>query len=306
MRHILITLLLLVAWSAAGQRTFTGRTITADGMAVEGVSISIENSGVGTTSDRRGVFSLRIPEGLKNDTISVTHVAYEEIKVPVATLGGDITFTLTPHSLEAEEVLVEGGRARRVTIDQRGNRAQLWSWTFSEELAEFGTYIDIEDNFLVHSFRVKTLSPVENLNVIFKAELMVYRVYDGYMAGVMRCPAWFGRIGSDMRFIYEKPLRPFEQALEEEEDGFIKIDDFTIKDYDHSIRPDKELILEKGRYLITLKYIITPENVLLLQFPWMLPRFVAYNGPGVRRYGNELEFDACDKNPGILLRGYGE
>ncbi len=365
MKQILIILCLFVVCSAAGQRIISGHTVTADGAAIEGVSITIEGTSVGTTSNREGEFSLRIPARFSNNTLSVTHVAYNALRRPVATLKNDEIFTLTQRSLEAEEVLVEGRRARKETLDMRGNRTMTCVWSFRTELIEFGSFIEVEDKFLVDNFQFKILKDAETK---IQAELVVYRMEGDYMIGVLKRPVyvWFDRppliiteteqgniraqIDAYSDFDYRR--KPFPMPVDDK--GFIEYDeslaqrnekaeylvrtgqyisddetltrqqaitqargDFLTGDkrdmfpitleYDFLVNPNEELILEKGRYFVSLKLVSTPDNLILLNsYPWVFPQIGAFNEAGMSRHGHEFHFEDCDRNAGIIVRGYGK
>jgi hypothetical protein len=220
-------MLLLVSWCAAGQRTITGRTVEAGGFAVEGASVSIDGSHVGTTSDEWGGFTLRIPKINVNDTLSVTHVSYGEARVPLATFKNGGNITLTQQAVVAAEVVVEG-KPKRVTLEMRGDNTMGWAWSFRPELAEFGSFIRVESDFRVYSFRFKVLKDPEV--PVIDAQLVVYRIDNPYMVGVMQQNIVIKRrephfdnpekLRRWLDFDYRK--KPFPGP--KEEDGFIRLD----------------------------------------------------------------------------------
>jgi hypothetical protein len=337
MKLFLVVLLLFTAWGAAGQRTLLGRTVTADGSPVEGVSVSVEGSGVGTTTDRLGSFSLRVPERLADDTLSVTHVAYGEVRAAVATFKNGTNITLVPRPVVGAEVVVEGGRVKRVTLEIRGDNIMGWAWSFRPELAEFGSFIMVEEQFLVHNFRFKVLKDPEVPTI--KAQLIVYRIDSPYMVGVMQQEIQIVRrepnfsntddLGRWLDFDYRQMPFP---GPKEEEGGFIRLNDTELRklfpsaagqdntmsmdvretfpvlpEYNFTVTPNEELILDRGIYFVALKFVASAENVnLMSRYPWVFPQFGAFNEPGLLRRGDSFEFEGSDRNAGIIMVGYGK
>ncbi len=312
MKLFVTVLLLFVAWGAAGQKVVSGRTVDTEGAAVGSVNIMIRDTRIGTASDNSGRFTLSIPARLMRDTLIITHVAYEELKVPVAGLGGNETFTLIPASYTADDAVVEARRLRRKTLDERGEKAGLWAWTFSRELAEFGSFFEVEDQFLVDNFRFRVL---RNSRVPLRAEVVVYHNDDDAWQGwqnILQEPIYVDFRPDDPMDNYMDSLdtRPYER-LERVEDGFIEMEN-PDTDYIRTVKPAQRLLLEKGRYMVTLRYVVSGRTMVLAdRYPWVLPRFAVYNEPGMRRggrmNGNEPSpFMPCDRNAGIIVRGYGK
>lgn len=321
MKHFIVVLLLFTAWGATGQRVISGRTVDTDGKAVGYVNVFIRSTRVGTASDGRGRFTLTIPERLLRDTLLLSHVAYEELAIPISELGDKETFTLTPSSLVTDDVVVETRRSRRVTLDQRGEREMECAWTFSRDIAEFGSFFEVEDQFLVHNFRFRLLKP--SLTRI-KAEMVVYRIENGPMTPVLEKPivVWFSKpnptfitsedcSGRETTEIVEIDYTIRPNRLPLMEDGFIRLDNNgivrSVINTERTIPAPKRLVLEKGKYLVSLRFIPSYENIILLdRYPWALPWIGAFNKPGLRRRGNQYDFEESDRNAGIIVRGYGK
>jgi hypothetical protein len=301
-------MLLLVAWGAAGQRTVTGRTVTGDGSPIEGVSVSVEGSGVGTTTDRLGRFSLDIPAELAGDSLSLTHVSYSAIMVPVAAAKEGTTYTLTPRSIVAAEVVVKARRGRKAVLDTRGHRDGLWAWTFSSDLAELGSFVTVEEQFLIGSFRFgmvrESVAPLRAEIVIYKQDPTAWRGW----RNILSDPIYVDFDPSTPYYMEAMHTKPFEE-LEWEEDGFIVMNNF--RERIKTVELEKPLLLEKGSYVVSLRYVMNATGVDPDQHPWMLPRFAAYGGMGMRRAkaiiaGEPSPFEPSDKNAGIIVVGYGK
>ncbi len=100
----LIALLLLAgspALWAQTTRQVTGRVVDDRGDAVIGATVSVPNSGTGTTTDVEGTFSLAVPEGTAE--VEVRYVGFATQMVAV---GEGLTITLTPESRSLQEAVV--------------------------------------------------------------------------------------------------------------------------------------------------------------------------------------------------------
>lgn len=94
----------------------TGQVTDESGKALSGVSVYIKGTGLGTTTNEDGRFSLSIPESHANDVVIFSFVGYSEKQVR---LNGqnNLNITLTPSERSLEDVVVIGyGTQRRATI----------------------------------------------------------------------------------------------------------------------------------------------------------------------------------------------
>ncbi len=91
------------------------------------------------------------------------------------------------------------------------------------------------------------------------------------------------------------------------EDGFTFLDGrqmMAAKDFAVNME-DLNLVLTKGKYFVSLRFVPIYENLLALDYPWLLPLLRAYNEPGLLRKGDQLGVEESDRNAGIIVRGYG-
>src|SRR5690606_28489374 len=63
--------------------------------AIEFVNIGIQNKNKGTISNLDGKFSLKIPKELSNDSLTISHVNYETLKIPIRNIQNK-TLSLEP------------------------------------------------------------------------------------------------------------------------------------------------------------------------------------------------------------------
>ncbi len=59
---------------------------------IEYVNIGILNKNIGTISKLDGTFILKAPNKFKNDSLTISHVSYYTIKIPVKNLKNNIIF----------------------------------------------------------------------------------------------------------------------------------------------------------------------------------------------------------------------
>jgi TonB-linked SusC/RagA family outer membrane protein len=86
----------------AGRRMVTGRVIAGDGKALQGVSVAIQNSGKGTSTDLSGVFEI---EADKEDSLIFSFVGYK-IKKAAAGGIGHTEVVMEPSDQPLTEVMV--------------------------------------------------------------------------------------------------------------------------------------------------------------------------------------------------------
>jgi hypothetical protein len=75
------------AFVVNAQIRIQGTTEDVKGKIIEYVSIGFENKGIGTVSNRDGIFSLIVPDSLKNELVTFSHIGYITKRV----LPGEIT-----------------------------------------------------------------------------------------------------------------------------------------------------------------------------------------------------------------------
>ncbi|HEU4470891.1 MAG TPA: serine hydrolase [Flavisolibacter sp.] len=78
----------------------------ATGEAVPMATVSLPSMGLATMTNTSGRFSLSIPANGKADSISVSHIGFETIKLPLRTDGSLLTVRLIPYTNLMSEVLI--------------------------------------------------------------------------------------------------------------------------------------------------------------------------------------------------------
>ncbi len=98
------------------EKVITGAVTDDSRNPVSGVSVTLRNSSVGTTTDAAGRFSLTIPEDHINDSLLFSSVGYEDKIVAIA--GRDVVnVVLTPNVTSLDQVVVVGyGTQRRTAV----------------------------------------------------------------------------------------------------------------------------------------------------------------------------------------------
>jgi len=106
-RHTLAALLMLMFFSSsliAQERTISGIVTESLGQPLEGVSVGIKGSAVGTITDLTGKFSLRATQG---DTIVCSFVGYKTLAVGVVE-SSTFDIIMQPGNISLEDVVVVG------------------------------------------------------------------------------------------------------------------------------------------------------------------------------------------------------
>lgn len=109
---VLLLLMLLLAKNLFSQdRTVTGTVSTAeDGQPLNGVSVLVPGTNIGTTTDARGRFSIRVPRGRAE--LEINHVGYTTQRVPIGT-GANLKISLTQDIRQLTDVVVVGYGVQR-------------------------------------------------------------------------------------------------------------------------------------------------------------------------------------------------
>ena len=97
-------------------KTISGRVIDREGQALEYVNIGIERTNLGTMSFRNGLFELGIPYRHLTDTLTFSHVGFEAIKIPIATIDNYQTIEMLSQVYSISEVQITARRPKRRTI----------------------------------------------------------------------------------------------------------------------------------------------------------------------------------------------
>ncbi len=116
-KNILICILCLFPLLAASQQTLNmgGTVYDENGETLPGVSIFLKAQAmVGTVTDVDGVFRIRASKG---DVLVFSYIGYENLEYLVDAGNENITVTMTPSSIEMEEVVVTAlGTQRKISV----------------------------------------------------------------------------------------------------------------------------------------------------------------------------------------------
>ena len=105
-RKIILFLLLLffsLSGAVAQQKTITGKVVDRNGQPILGATVAVKGTTIGTISDDNGVYNLRIPNGTKSDTITVSFLGMQTAYMPVGD-NSTIDVTLMEDDIAVEEV----------------------------------------------------------------------------------------------------------------------------------------------------------------------------------------------------------
>ncbi len=119
---------------------------------IEFVNIGILNKNKGTISNLNGEFKLSVPKQFLNDSLTISHVNYHPIKIPIKNLKNQTIF-LKPRTNELTEVIVTNKKKRNRKIGVKSYNPFLWLRAVSEDMdiIENAQRINIPDK----SVRVK-------------------------------------------------------------------------------------------------------------------------------------------------------
>ncbi|MBD0288704.1 MAG: SusC/RagA family TonB-linked outer membrane protein, partial [Flavisolibacter sp.] len=98
----LMGMLLCVQFLWAQTRVVTGRVTDANGSPIQGVSVTIKNTSIGTVTNEQGTFQLNAPE---NSTLVFSFVSFQSLERPA---NGNLNVSLTPGDNSMNEVVVVG------------------------------------------------------------------------------------------------------------------------------------------------------------------------------------------------------
>ena len=138
---------------------------------IEFVNIGILNENKGTISNPKGEFSLDLHREFVDDSLTISHVNYYPLKIPVESFQ-DRTLFLKPKTVELTEVIVSNKRKRTRTIGVKSYNPLLWLGALSQDMdiIENAQRINIPDR----SVRVKRVNI--HLRAGFKADSSYVRV----------------------------------------------------------------------------------------------------------------------------------
>jgi hypothetical protein len=100
---------------------------------IEFVNIGILNKNKGTISNLNGEFNLSVSKELSNDSLTLSHVSYYTIKIPIKNFK-DQTISLEPKTNELSEVIISNRKKRNRKIGVKSYNPLLWLGAISEDM----------------------------------------------------------------------------------------------------------------------------------------------------------------------------
>ena len=122
-RRLLLALLAIVTATALPQQraTISGMVVDADGNAVEYATVGIPSKRTGTLTGTNGVFTLDIADA-DDDTLLITHVSYENARIPVNSLHCEGEVCITLNAKELAEAVIYPGKKKSAKLAGKGTR----------------------------------------------------------------------------------------------------------------------------------------------------------------------------------------
>src|SRR5690606_29764793 len=100
---------------------------------IEFVNIGIQNKNKGTISNLEGKFHLEIPKALSKDSLTISHVNYETLKIPIEHSKNKM-FVLEPRTNELPEVLISNKKKRHRKVGVKSYNTLIWAPIISKDL----------------------------------------------------------------------------------------------------------------------------------------------------------------------------
>jgi len=99
---------------------------------IEFVNIGIQNKNKGTISNLDGKFHLKIPKELSTDSLTISHVNYETLKIPIRSIK-DKTLHLEPKINELTEVVISNKKKKHRKVGVKSYNTLLWGRAISKD-----------------------------------------------------------------------------------------------------------------------------------------------------------------------------
>jgi len=192
----------MLCWATlvCGQETFSGTIIDSEsGEALPYANVGVVGKNIGTVTDIKGEFSLKIDAEYDADTLMMSMIAYEDLVFVVRDfkeqLSNNSTFKLTSKTTDLQEIVVSGSQLKSKILGNKTKSKNIRGHFIADELgSEVGiiikikkspTYIDkfhasIAENkygllkFRLNFYTVKDKMPHENIlteNIIVETQI---------------------------------------------------------------------------------------------------------------------------------------
>lgn len=158
-RFFSVILLFIFSQTALAQLKIEGKVVEENDKAVPYASIKLANENEGIVTDSSGNFIFRIPAHKKNDTILISSVGYEPLKIPVAGVTKKARYILKSYSKKLETVVVRSFSKEDVAGAKSDNVGYFRSWNPDHTGGEIGRTLYMpHKEYLVSRVRFKIFS----------------------------------------------------------------------------------------------------------------------------------------------------
>jgi len=100
--------------------------------AIPFANIGIFHKNIGTVSDQNGNFSIKIPKKYAEDSLKISHISYETIKVAINEIKKDTIF-LKSSEKQLEEIFISNKKIKRKKIGVKTHNPLLWAASISKK-----------------------------------------------------------------------------------------------------------------------------------------------------------------------------
>lgn len=297
------------AVSASGQK-ISGRVVDEAGDGISYVSIGILNSTTGTVSDRNGNFTLTLPDNVDPATeLCFSHISYVFRSFAISGIkGNDAKIVLTPADYVIEEIMVFGGKAKESKFTRKGMRIPAGVAALRGIGSEIGSVIDVIGKIMLSRI---DFNVAENTYDKVRIRVNVYRI-DSDLPGLSSEDAEEETEGGRMsRAEMIDMVKGIAKDLENPKkinliDSILLVNILHVPIYcdipagkktrEFSVSPNENLVLNSGRYYISLE-IVELEGEGMLYFPAFLHKsyYRTSSMGGIQKY---------PVNIGLSVKGY--
>lgn len=192
--------------------------------SIQYVNIGIKNKGIGTVSDSKGVFKLKLRDKSNlNDTLEFSHIGYQTKKMIVSSLiGKNNSIVLKPNSNDLEEVIVNYIKPKSKRFGKSSKGLSLMHFNFYSYYEK-----EVDDRLSKEigiKFKLKKDCKIENLNFnitqndfkSLKFRLNFYKIENGLPTKLLNEKDIIFEVADNFRGWYSFDLKPFDVFLDKE------------------------------------------------------------------------------------------
>lgn len=171
-----------VAKLAAQDKLIKGVVYNENRKPLPWVNIGIRNKNPGTVSNDKGIFELKVPQSLQNDTLLFSAVGLQEIRLPIKNLTDHETILLERKTTALNEVVITNKKRKRIIRGTTGYTPLLWlnlnTIKNKNSYAEFGQLIKIKEPVQLLNAKAKVEGKKKSTDSI-TYRLNIYKVENG-------------------------------------------------------------------------------------------------------------------------------